>query len=46
MTALRDLGQAERWYRRSLELCDERDHLGRGRCVGQLGSVDWGRLGP
>ncbi|HKZ86352.1 MAG TPA: CHAT domain-containing protein, partial [Anaerolineae bacterium] len=37
--ALRDLDQAERWYRRSLELLDERDRLGRARSVGQLGLV-------
>ena len=35
--ALRDLAQAERWYRRSLELRDERDRLGRGKCLSQLG---------
>lgn len=37
--ALRDLAQAERWYRRSLELVDERDRLGRAKCVGQLGQI-------
>ena len=36
---IRDLDQAERWYRHSLELHDERDRLGRGRCQGSLGSV-------
>ena len=36
---LRDLGQAEKWYRRSLELRAEHDRLGRGRCLGQLGAV-------
>jgi tetratricopeptide (TPR) repeat protein len=40
----RRLDQAERWYRRSLELLDERDRLGRGRCVGQLGSVAYQRF--
>jgi len=37
--ALRDLEQAERWYRRSLELSDERDRLGRGGGLTQLGLV-------
>jgi tetratricopeptide (TPR) repeat protein len=41
LPALRNLDQAERWYRRSLELRDERDRLGRGQCVGQLGYVAW-----
>lgn len=36
---LRDLDKAERWYRRSLELRDERDRQGRAGCVGQLGQV-------
>jgi tetratricopeptide (TPR) repeat protein len=34
-----DLAQAERWYRRSLELHDERDRLGRGKCLITLGIV-------
>ena len=42
--AIRDLPQAERWYRRSLELHDERDRLGRGKCLGQLGSVAFERF--
>ena len=37
--ALRDLAQAERWYQQSLELHDERDRLGRGRCLFQLGAT-------
>src|SRR5206468_9122597 len=41
---LRDLDQAERWYLRSLELRDERDRLGRGRCANQLGSVAYERF--
>ncbi|MGH8898122.1 MAG: tetratricopeptide repeat protein [Egibacteraceae bacterium] len=36
---LRDLDQAEHWYRTSLELFDENDELGRGRCVAQVGGV-------
>ncbi len=39
LPALRDLDQAERWYRKSFELDDESDGLGRGRCVVQLGIV-------
>ncbi len=36
---LRDLNQAESWYRRSLELFAESDRLARGRCLGQLGII-------
>jgi tetratricopeptide (TPR) repeat protein len=36
---LRDLSEAERWYRRSLDLLDPRDLLGRGKCTNQLGAV-------
>jgi tetratricopeptide (TPR) repeat protein len=39
LPALRDLNQAEHWYRRSLNLRDERDRLGRGRCLQELSSV-------
>jgi tetratricopeptide (TPR) repeat protein len=41
---LRDLDQAERWYRRSLELTDETDDLGRARAAGQLGRVAYERF--
>ena len=44
ISALRDLRQAEHWYRRSLELRDERDHLYRGTSLGQLGSVTFERF--
>lgn len=44
LPALRDLDQAERWYRRSLSLHEESDRLTRGRCTGQLGSVDYERF--
>jgi tetratricopeptide (TPR) repeat protein len=44
LPALRDLDQAERWYRRSLELFDERDRLGRGQCANQLGAVAFERF--
>jgi tetratricopeptide (TPR) repeat protein len=36
---LRDLDHAESWYRRSLELHDKGDGLGRGKCIHQLGTV-------
>jgi tetratricopeptide (TPR) repeat protein len=36
---LRDLSEAERWYRRSLELHDPGDQLGRGKCTITLGIV-------
>jgi tetratricopeptide (TPR) repeat protein len=39
LLSIRNLHQAERWYRQSFELHDERDRLGRGRCIGQLGSI-------
>ena len=39
LPALRDLDQAEQWYRRSLELRDEHDLQGRGGCLGALGNV-------
>jgi tetratricopeptide (TPR) repeat protein len=37
--AIRDLDRAEHWYRVSLERRDERDRIGRGSCLGQLGSI-------
>jgi len=39
LPALRDLAQAEGWYRRSLDLTDEGDRLGRSKCLSQLGLV-------
>jgi tetratricopeptide (TPR) repeat protein len=39
LPALRDLDQAERWYRRSLELLDEQDLLGRSKAIDQIGIV-------
>jgi len=39
LPALRDLAQAERWYRRSLDLRDERDGLGGSKCIDQIGMV-------
>ncbi len=39
LSAIRDLDKAEHWYRRGLELTAEQDRMGRGRCLGQLGSV-------
>ncbi len=42
--ALGDLAQAERWYRRSLELHDEYDQLGRGKCLTALGGVAYKRF--
>jgi tetratricopeptide (TPR) repeat protein len=41
---LQDLDQAERWYRVSLQLCGERDRLGRARSIGQLGSLAYERF--
>ncbi|HEX8231005.1 MAG TPA: CHAT domain-containing protein [Chloroflexia bacterium] len=42
--ALRDLDQAEHWYGRYLDLLDERDRLGRGKCYDQLGMVAYERF--
>lgn len=39
LPALRDLGQAEGWYQKALSMCDESDQLGRGRCLGELGTL-------
>lgn len=36
---IRNLEQAEHWYKRSLELCEKHDPLGSSKCLGQLGSV-------
>ena len=44
LPALRDLDQAERWYRRDLELEAEGDEIGRAKCLMQLGSVDLQRF--
>jgi tetratricopeptide (TPR) repeat protein len=44
ISSLRNLEQAEQWYRRSLELRDERDKLGQAQCLGQLGYVAWERF--
>jgi hypothetical protein len=44
LSAIRDLDQAERWYRRSLELHDEDDRLGRSRSLVGLGIVAFERF--
>jgi tetratricopeptide (TPR) repeat protein len=44
ISAIRDLDQAERWYRRSLDLLDERDRLGRGKGLITLGIVAYERF--
>lgn len=44
LPSLRDLDQAETWFRRSLELQAEGDGLGRGKCIGQMGSVALARF--
>jgi tetratricopeptide (TPR) repeat protein len=41
---VRDLDEAERWYRRSLELRTEQDKLGRSKCYSQLGLVAYERF--
>ena len=42
--ALRDLDQAEQWYRRDLELLEEHDTLGRARGTAELGNVAYERF--
>jgi len=44
IAGLRDLDEAERWYRRSLDLRAPGDGLGRGRCLSQLGSIAYDRF--
>ena len=44
IAALRDLDQAEQWYRRFLQLLDEHDTFGRAQGIGQLGSVAYERF--
>lgn len=44
LISMRDLDRAEQWYRRCLELTDERDSLGRARCIGQLGAIAYERF--
>jgi tetratricopeptide (TPR) repeat protein len=39
MSTLRNFDEAERWYRRDLELTPESDHVGRAKSHGQLGAV-------
>lgn len=41
---LRDLNEAERWYRKTLDLRPAGDALGRGRALGQLGLVAYDRF--
>jgi tetratricopeptide (TPR) repeat protein len=44
MPAIRDLDAAEHWFRRSLDLTDPNDQLGRAWALGQLGSVAYQRF--
>lgn len=45
LAEIRDLDQADRWYRRSLKLHEElHDLLGQGRCWGSLGLVAFERF--
>jgi tetratricopeptide (TPR) repeat protein len=39
ISTIRNLEQAEQWYRRSLELTDEDDKLGQAGCLNQLGYI-------
>jgi tetratricopeptide (TPR) repeat protein len=41
---IRDLDRAEHWYRVSLERRGEQDRIGRGSCLGQLGSIAGARF--
>jgi len=42
--AVRDLTKAESWYQRSLNLTPLHDQLGRGKCYGQFGLVEYERF--
>lgn len=42
--AIRDLEQAEYWYRRSLDFADKRDRLSQGKTHNQLGAVAFERF--
>jgi tetratricopeptide (TPR) repeat protein len=44
LPGLRDLDQAEQWYRRSLNLRAEQDRLGRAKTLGQLGATVYERF--
>jgi tetratricopeptide (TPR) repeat protein len=44
LPGLRDLDEAERWYKRGLELTDERDRLQRGKGFGTLAGVAYERF--
>ncbi|MBC8449047.1 MAG: CHAT domain-containing protein [Chloroflexi bacterium] len=44
VVSVRDLDQAERWYRKAMELSPCGDLLGQARCLGQLGSVAYERF--
>ena len=44
LTDIRDLARAEDRYRRCLELCEERDRLGQGKCLNSLGAVAYERF--
>jgi tetratricopeptide (TPR) repeat protein len=44
LPTIRDLAQAERWYRRALELYDPRDRKNRAGATGQLGMIAYERF--
>jgi hypothetical protein len=44
LPGIRDLVLAERWYQRGLDLHAEEDRMGRGVCLGQLGTVAYERF--
>ena len=44
LPAIRDLDAAEAAYRRSLNLCNPNDDLGRSKCINQIGMVHHGRF--
>jgi tetratricopeptide (TPR) repeat protein len=44
LATLRDLAQAEQWYRRSLELRPKENKRGQAISLGQLGAVAWERF--
>jgi tetratricopeptide (TPR) repeat protein len=44
LSEIRNLDEAERWFKKSLELYETSDYLGRGNCLHSLGRIFTGRF--
>lgn len=44
LASIRNLNKAETWYKKSLSLRLDSDHLARAQCLGQLGSIELERV--